>query len=329
MFLDRISKHAAHTPRKLECTDNEEQLPIPKFKIKLSLTDGNTIERINIFDPKSKEESATVVREGRAMKTRQSSVCKENTLKSRPSRASKPSNLNEDFLYKKYSDIVSPPTRKRPLSAKSENDSEYENDRQRAVYYSNKSKGAISKNTRAKTPSKSVKAKPAESDESENEENAECVSETSIRPRTRNSTRHGNSILSTPKRTPAKRTLKTPSKIPLKTPSKIFSNTFAESPSKALSALNLGSPVKRSWSTPEKVSVNTPTKALSRLTIKNNLTPSMHRRTANIVKPNTPLQDARARLHVGIVPKSLPCREKEFNDIYTFLQGKLTDRTGG
>lgn len=38
---------------------------------------------------------------------------------------------------------------------------------------------------------------------------------------------------------------------------------------------------------------------------------------------------ARKRLHVGAVPKSLPCREKEFTEIYSFLEGNLLDETGG
>ncbi|XP_055917157.1 origin recognition complex subunit 1 [Eupeodes corollae] len=41
------------------------------------------------------------------------------------------------------------------------------------------------------------------------------------------------------------------------------------------------------------------------------------------------LQIARERLHVSVVPKSLPCRETEFLNIYTFLQGKIQDQCGG
>ncbi|XP_046737987.1 origin recognition complex subunit 1 [Diprion similis] len=59
------------------------------------------------------------------------------------------------------------------------------------------------------------------------------------------------------------------------------------------------------------------------------LTPSMRQRNISISQPSTPLQEARARLHVSAIPKSLPCREEEFNNIYTFLEGKLTDNSGG
>jgi len=53
------------------------------------------------------------------------------------------------------------------------------------------------------------------------------------------------------------------------------------------------------------------------------------RRTKAVAKPVTPLQEARIRLHISTVPKSLPCREEQFNDIYTFLESKLMDNSGG
>ncbi|XP_014487583.1 PREDICTED: origin recognition complex subunit 1 [Dinoponera quadriceps] len=75
---------------------------------------------------------------------------------------------------------------------------------------------------------------------------------------------------------------------------------------------------------------NTPSTPKSRTSLKHNvLTPSMKMRTRIPNKPTTPLQKARLRLHVSAVPKSLPCREEEFNDIYAFLEGKLIDNRGG
>lgn len=35
------------------------------------------------------------------------------------------------------------------------------------------------------------------------------------------------------------------------------------------------------------------------------------------------------RLHVSSVPESLPCREQEFQDIYSFVESKVIDGTGG
>ncbi|CAK9824783.1 Origin recognition complex subunit 1 [Anthophora retusa] len=60
-----------------------------------------------------------------------------------------------------------------------------------------------------------------------------------------------------------------------------------------------------------------------------NLTPSLSKRNSILLKPATPLQEARSRLHVSAVPKSLACREVEFNNIFTFLRGKLEDKSGG
>lgn len=41
------------------------------------------------------------------------------------------------------------------------------------------------------------------------------------------------------------------------------------------------------------------------------------------------MHTARERLHVSAVPQSLPCREKEFREIYNFLEDKLVDNCGG
>ncbi|XP_023579981.1 origin recognition complex subunit 1 [Octodon degus] len=61
-----------------------------------------------------------------------------------------------------------------------------------------------------------------------------------------------------------------------------------------------------------------------------------HRATAKIrnrslaaQEPANVLEEARLRLHVSAVPESLPCREKEFQDIYNFVESKLLDQTGG
>lgn len=82
--------------------------------------------------------------------------------------------------------------------------------------------------------------------------------------------------------------------------------------------------------------VNTPIRTPSR-TPKNRLklirdgiiTPSMEYRSTAVEGDSTPLMKARSQLHVSYVPKSLPCREKEYADIYGFLYGKLQDGCGG
>lgn len=58
-------------------------------------------------------------------------------------------------------------------------------------------------------------------------------------------------------------------------------------------------------------------------------TPGVPSREVPVKHPQSPLEKARARLHVSAVPDSLPCREDEFQDIYSFVEGKLMDGTGG
>lgn len=58
-------------------------------------------------------------------------------------------------------------------------------------------------------------------------------------------------------------------------------------------------------------------------------TPQIRRRRQAAQKPTNMLEEAQMRLHVSFVPESLPCREQEFQDIYSFVESKLLDRTGG
>ncbi|CAN7938478.1 unnamed protein product [Ixodes hexagonus] len=59
------------------------------------------------------------------------------------------------------------------------------------------------------------------------------------------------------------------------------------------------------------------------------LTPSLPKRERAVSVLQTPLDIAKSRLHVSAVPECLPCREQEFADIYSFVDGKLQDGTGG
>ncbi|XP_033503776.2 origin recognition complex subunit 1 isoform X2 [Epinephelus lanceolatus] len=58
-------------------------------------------------------------------------------------------------------------------------------------------------------------------------------------------------------------------------------------------------------------------------------TPSIPSRSLPARKPANVLEEARTRLHVSSVPESLPCREQEFQDIYSFVESKIIDGTGG
>ncbi|XP_078075528.1 origin recognition complex subunit 1 [Mustelus asterias] len=90
------------------------------------------------------------------------------------------------------------------------------------------------------------------------------------------------------------KTLKTTAKVPVKTPAK--------------------TPVSRTPRTPR-----TPCHP----------TPSIPQRNQLAKTPVSVLEEARARLHVSAVPESLPCREQEFQDIYNYVESKVTDGTGG
>lgn len=60
-----------------------------------------------------------------------------------------------------------------------------------------------------------------------------------------------------------------------------------------------------------------------------------YKKSSLIAPEEQPIEDesviatVRKRLHVSAVPKSLPCREKEFREIYSFLEANLTDEIGG
>ncbi|XP_069934609.1 origin recognition complex subunit 1 isoform X2 [Oryctolagus cuniculus] len=58
-------------------------------------------------------------------------------------------------------------------------------------------------------------------------------------------------------------------------------------------------------------------------------TPQIRSRKLAAPGPSNVLEEARLRLHVSTVPESLPCREQEFQDIYSFVESKLLDHTGG
>ncbi|XP_051044383.1 origin recognition complex subunit 1 [Phodopus roborovskii] len=58
-------------------------------------------------------------------------------------------------------------------------------------------------------------------------------------------------------------------------------------------------------------------------------TPQIRDRKLAVQEPTNVLEEARLRLHVSAVPDSLPCREQEFQDIYSFVESKLLDGTGG
>ncbi|XP_015211126.2 origin recognition complex subunit 1 isoform X2 [Lepisosteus oculatus] len=88
---------------------------------------------------------------------------------------------------------------------------------------------------------------------------------------------------------------------------------------------------RRKASTPSRTPRKTPSKKIAPSTPRtpHNATPSIPSRSLPAKKPGNILEEARARLHVSSVPESLPCREQEFQDIYSFVESKVIDGTGG
>lgn len=81
---------------------------------------------------------------------------------------------------------------------------------------------------------------------------------------------------------------------------------------------------KSSAKTPEKRTPKTPK---ARVSLLNDLTISL--RPTPVKSDGHQMQLAREQLHVSMVPKKLPCREKEYQNIYNFLYNKLVDDCGG
>ncbi|GJQ79166.1 putative origin recognition complex subunit [Trypoxylus dichotomus] len=69
--------------------------------------------------------------------------------------------------------------------------------------------------------------------------------------------------------------------------------------------------------------------AKARLIREGVITPSVQTRKAPIQENCTPLNKAREKLHVSYLPTILPCRENEYNNIFSFLERKLLDGCGG
>ncbi|KAH8348715.1 hypothetical protein KR084_010105 [Drosophila pseudotakahashii] len=133
-------------------------------------------------------------------------------------------------------------------------------------------------------------------------------------------------IISTPKRGRAKKTVQnededySPKKSVQKTPtrSRRSSTTtkLTTTPSKAVTT-TAAAPM-------------TPSQKMKKIR-SGEISPSMQQRTDRPAKDSSKseLQLAREQLHVSVVPKSLPCREREFENIYAFLEGKIQDQCGG
>ncbi|CAB4057187.1 ORC1 [Lepeophtheirus salmonis] len=64
-------------------------------------------------------------------------------------------------------------------------------------------------------------------------------------------------------------------------------------------------------------------------TRKSSMTPKVPVRKVPLPLDVSNIQEAQLRLHVSAVPDSLPCREKEYEEIYNFTEGKIIEESGG
>ncbi|XP_011190624.2 origin recognition complex subunit 1 [Zeugodacus cucurbitae] len=99
------------------------------------------------------------------------------------------------------------------------------------------------------------------------------------------------------------------------------------------SAMKNAAIIRRRNSTTAVAGAMTPSQKLKMIR-RGELSPTMENRPASAISTaaqakKSDLQLARERLHVSVVPQSLPCREKEFDNVYAFLEGKIEDQCGG
>ncbi|XP_066297989.1 origin recognition complex subunit 1-like isoform X1 [Branchiostoma lanceolatum] len=91
--------------------------------------------------------------------------------------------------------------------------------------------------------------------------------------------------------------------------------------------INRATPARKSAKTPKKTPLKTPSRRKS--VRADDMMPNIPKTPRQRKEPMGVLEQARARLHVSAVPESLPCRELEFGNIYSFVEGRLLDGTGG
>eukprot|EP00058_Branchiostoma_floridae_P007173 XP_002592661.1 hypothetical protein BRAFLDRAFT_124128 [Branchiostoma floridae] len=92
-------------------------------------------------------------------------------------------------------------------------------------------------------------------------------------------------------------------------------------------SLSRATPARKATKTPKKTPLKTPSRRKSVRV--DEMMPNIPKTPRQRKEPMGVLEQARARLHVSAVPESLPCRELEFGNIYSFVEGRLLDGTGG
>ncbi|XP_022230998.2 origin recognition complex subunit 1 [Drosophila obscura] len=135
-------------------------------------------------------------------------------------------------------------------------------------------------------------------------------------------------IISTPKR--GRKKMSTEDVDADYSPSKSVQKTPTRARRTSAAAKSAATPTHGNAATKATAAPITPSQKLKKIR-SGELSPSMQQRSGKPVDNSrkSQLQLAREQLHVSVVPKSLPCREKEFENIYSFLEGKIQDQCGG
>ncbi|XP_017078515.1 origin recognition complex subunit 1 [Drosophila eugracilis] len=136
----------------------------------------------------------------------------------------------------------------------------------------------------------------------------------------------GDDIISTPKR--SKKSVQVEDED--YSPKKSVQKTPTRSRRLSTTTKSATTPSKGKTTTTTSATPMTPSQKMKKIRA-GELSPSMQQRTDRPTNDNSKsqLQLAREQLHVSVVPKSLPCREREFENIYAFLEGKIQDQCGG
>lgn len=122
----------------------------------------------------------------------------------------------------------------------------------------------------------------------------------------------------------------------LSEPESLYEQPVAKKVNKAIMKLQAeaGVPVKRSPTvrrTPSSAVKKTPGLARRSTITGSSMTPALQKRLNSKIDHNSlsVYERARIKLHVSNTPECLPCREQQFEDIYTFIEANLTNQTGG
>lgn len=98
-----------------------------------------------------------------------------------------------------------------------------------------------------------------------------------------------------------------------------------------LASINEKTPVKKIHTPSKSKSATKTPKSASKISLIRDgiLTPSLADKEIISSRRKSDVQIMRDKLHVSAAPDSLPCRDSEYTNIYSFLEAKVADQSGG